>query len=125
MGIVVGGYVLTGSVVLGIITVLIAFWIFVAFMPLYALPKLKAKNKPLKFNFRRKSLMKNKIKAVSFDLGETFVSVESVPEIFYKILKAHGIERSIAEISAAWERANKRLSVETMTNFNARFLGCV
>lgn len=63
----------------------------------------------------------SRIKAVLFDLGGTLVHVGSAPETFYKILKAHGIERSVADISAAWEKANKRLGVEKMADFGAGF----
>ncbi|MEM3597092.1 MAG: HAD family hydrolase [Candidatus Bathyarchaeia archaeon] len=65
--------------------------------------------------------MKNQIKAVLFDLGGTLVHVEPAPEIFYKILKVHGIECSVAEISKAWEKANKQLGIEKMADFGARF----
>lgn len=63
----------------------------------------------------------SRIKAVLFDLGGTLVRVGSVPETFYKILKAHGVECSVADIYAAWRKANKRLSVEKMASFGTRF----
>ncbi|MGB9676249.1 MAG: HAD family hydrolase [Candidatus Bathyarchaeales archaeon] len=63
----------------------------------------------------------SRIKAVLFDLGGTLVHVESVPETFHKILKAHGVECSIAEISEAWEKANKQLGEKKMADFGARF----
>ncbi|MEM3597093.1 MAG: hypothetical protein QXJ53_03060 [Candidatus Bathyarchaeia archaeon] len=56
LGIIVGGYILTESAILGIITILIAFLIFIAFMLSYICPKFKAKGEQLKFKvFRRES----------------------------------------------------------------------
>jgi putative hydrolase of the HAD superfamily len=63
----------------------------------------------------------HKVKAVLFDMGGTLVHVESAPEIFCKILRVHGAEHSITEISAAWEKAWKQLGVEKMAEFGTRF----
>jgi putative hydrolase of the HAD superfamily len=63
----------------------------------------------------------HQVKAVLFDMGGTLVHVESAPEIFCRILRVHRAEYSINEVSEAWEKAKKQLSVEKMAEFGTRF----
>jgi putative hydrolase of the HAD superfamily len=54
------------------------------------------------------------VKAVLFDLGGTLVSTTEIPEIYRKILEAHGIPRSIEEISHAQEETEKHLDIQEL-----------
>lgn len=54
------------------------------------------------------------VKAVLFDLGGTLVSTTEIPEIYRKILEAHGITRSVEEISHAQEETEKHLDIQEL-----------
>ncbi|MFZ1039439.1 MAG: HAD family hydrolase, partial [Candidatus Bathyarchaeia archaeon] len=58
--------------------------------------------------------MPNSIKAVLFDLGGTLASTADVPEIFARILRAHGIEVSRHEISEVHRQNQEEFSEELM-----------
>lgn len=55
------------------------------------------------------------VKAVLFDLGGTLVHTLEIPEIYKRILEAHGIKRSTQEISLAQEEAEKHLGIQKLT----------
>jgi len=52
------------------------------------------------------------LKAVLFDLGDTLIKTASVPEIFKRILAAHGIERPLQQIASAFREVDGQLSLE-------------
>ena len=54
------------------------------------------------------------MKAVLFDLGGTLVSTTEIPEVYKRILEAHGITRSIEEISHAHEETEKHLDIQEL-----------
>jgi hypothetical protein len=61
------------------------------------------------------------VRAVLFDMGGTLVDFEPAPETFCKILSAHGVTRPIDEVSAAFEKARKRLGFGRMVELGAGF----
>jgi len=54
------------------------------------------------------------VKAVLFDLGGTLVSYTEIPEVYRKMLEAHGITRSIEEISHAQKEVEKHLDIKKL-----------
>jgi len=54
------------------------------------------------------------VKTVLFDLGGTLVSTTEIPEVYRRILEAHGITRSIEEISHAHEETEKHLDIQEL-----------
>lgn len=69
----------------------------------------------------KKAWRVNKIKAILFDMGGTLVRLESAPEIYTRILKAHGIELPIEETENAWEKAKKSLDFKRMPELGGNF----
>ncbi len=57
---------------------------------------------------------KTRVKAVLFDLGGTLVYTTEIPEVYKKILEAHGIKRSLQEISRAHEETEKHLDIQKL-----------
>ncbi len=54
------------------------------------------------------------VKAVLLDLGGTLVSMTEIPEIYRRILGAHGITRSSEEISHAQKEVEKQLDIQEL-----------
>ncbi|MGQ9691446.1 MAG: HAD family hydrolase, partial [Thermoproteota archaeon] len=61
------------------------------------------------------------IRAVLFDLGGTLNDGEPGSETFCSILHAHGITRSINEVSAALKKVGSRLDAGKMAELGAKF----
>ncbi|MFQ5758297.1 MAG: HAD family hydrolase [Candidatus Bathyarchaeia archaeon] len=57
---------------------------------------------------------KPQVKAVLFDLGGTLVYTTEIPEVYKRMLEAHGIKRSIEEISHAHEETEKHLDIQKL-----------
>jgi len=62
-----------------------------------------------------------KIKAILFDLGGTLVQTSPIPEIFQKILQAHGVDRSTEEIEKARKTAEKQADIEMLPTLGDKF----
>lgn len=56
----------------------------------------------------------NPVKAVLFDLGGTLVHTTEIPEVYKRILEAHGIKRFLKEISLAHEETEKNLDIQEL-----------
>lgn len=54
------------------------------------------------------------VKAVLFDLGGTLIYTTEIPKVYKSILEAHGIKRSIKEISHAHEETEKHLDIKKL-----------
>jgi putative hydrolase of the HAD superfamily len=54
------------------------------------------------------------VKAVLLDLGGTLVSMTEIPKIYRRILGAHGIMRSMEEISHAQKEVEKQLDIQEL-----------
>jgi putative hydrolase of the HAD superfamily len=54
------------------------------------------------------------VKAVLFDLGGTLVSTTEIPEVYRRMLEAHGITRSVEEISRAQKEVEKQLDIQEL-----------
>jgi len=54
------------------------------------------------------------VKAVLLDLGGTLVSTTEIPEVYRRILGAHGIKRSVEEISQAQKEVEKQLDIQEL-----------
>jgi len=57
---------------------------------------------------------KDPIRAVLFDLGGTLVRTTEIPKVYKRILEAHGIKRSLREISVAHEETEKTLDIQEL-----------
>ena len=57
---------------------------------------------------------KTPVKAVLFDLGGTLVHTTEIPEVYKRMLEAHGIKRSLQEISHAHEETQKHLDIQKL-----------
>ena len=57
---------------------------------------------------------KARVKAVLFDLGGTLVHTTEIPEVYKRILEAHGIKRSLGEISLAHGETEKNLDIQKL-----------
>ncbi len=55
-----------------------------------------------------------RVKAVLFDLGGTLVHTTEIPEVYKMMLEAHGIKRSLEEISHAHEETEKHLDIQKL-----------
>jgi len=62
----------------------------------------------------KESERETSVKAVLFDLGGTLVSTTEIPEVCRRILEAHGITRSVEEISHAQKEAEKQLDIQKL-----------
>lgn len=54
------------------------------------------------------------VKAVLFDLGGTLVHTTEIPDVYKRILEAHGIKRSLQEISHAHEETEKHFDIQKL-----------
>ncbi len=54
------------------------------------------------------------VKAVLLDLGGTLVSTTEIPEVYRRMLEAHGITRSVEEISHAQKEVEKQLDIQEL-----------
>lgn len=61
------------------------------------------------------------VNAVLFDLGGTLIKTSEIPHVMKKILKEHGIERSIKEISQARIAAEKELDFRDLARLLDEF----
>ncbi len=64
------------------------------------------------------------IKAVLFDMGGTLItscSPQEILQIYDRILRAHGIKRSLDEIAAAKEKADERFDIRQLVDFGRNF----
>ena len=74
---------------------------------------------------------KHRVKSVLFDLGGTLIKTTEIPRVMKSILKHHGIDRSLEEISQARKEAEKGLNFRDLTKlldefwvqWNIRILG--
>jgi len=74
---------------------------------------------------------KPRLKAVLFDLGGTLIKATEIPHVMKKILKHHGVSRSLEEVTRAWKEAEKGLNFRDLTKllddfwvqWNMRILG--
>ena len=57
---------------------------------------------------------KTPVKAVLFDLGGTLVFTTEIPEVYRRMLEAHGIKRSLQEISNAHKETEKHLDIQKL-----------
>lgn len=57
---------------------------------------------------------KTPVKAILFDLGGTLVYTTEIPEVYKRILEAHGIKRSLEEISHAHEETERHLNIKRL-----------
>jgi 2-haloalkanoic acid dehalogenase type II len=57
---------------------------------------------------------KSQVKAVLFDLGGTLVYTTEIPKVYKRILEAHGIKRSLQEISHAHEETENHLDIREL-----------
>ena len=64
---------------------------------------------------------KLQIEAVLFDLGGTLIKTTEIPRVMKKILKHHGIKRSLEEIVSAKKRAEEELNFRDLTTFLDEF----
>lgn len=62
-----------------------------------------------------------KIKAILFDLGGTLVKTSPIPEIFQKILQAHGVCRSTEEIEEARKITEKQTDIKMLPTLAEEF----
>lgn len=62
----------------------------------------------------QESERESSVKAVLFDLGGTLVYYTEIPEIYRRILEAHGITRSVEEISHAYEETERHLDIREL-----------
>ncbi len=58
---------------------------------------------------------KPRVKAVLFDLGGTLVHTTEIPKVYRRILEAHGIKRSLQDISHAHRETEKHLDIRELT----------
>ncbi len=73
---------------------------------------------------------KHKVEAVLFDLGGTLVKTAEIPKVLKRILRHHGVKRSLKEIETARKQAEKGLNFRNLTtlldefwvNWNLRIL---
>jgi HAD superfamily hydrolase (TIGR01549 family) len=74
---------------------------------------------------------KHRVKSVLFDLGGTLIKTTEIPRVMKSILRHHGIDRSLEEISQARMEAEKGLNFRDLTKlldefwvqWNIRILG--
>jgi len=65
--------------------------------------------------------MKMQVKAVLFDLGGTLIKITEIPHVMKSILKDHGIDRSLEEISQARAEVEKDLDFQDLTKLLDEF----
>jgi putative hydrolase of the HAD superfamily len=58
---------------------------------------------------------KSQVKAVLFDLGGTLVHTTEIPKVYRRILEAHGIKRSLQDISHAHRETEEHLDIRELT----------
>ncbi len=64
---------------------------------------------------------KQQVKAVLFDLGGTLIRTTEIPRVLKEMLRHRGISRSLEDIVAARENAEKELNFRELTNLLEEF----